>query len=51
MTQQKITDDKVDEIVSKEVITEEDIEFLADWVEQEVQEIKSTSNGEQPNKK
>ena len=43
MTTKKITDDKVDEIASKEVLTEEDVETLADWVLQEIEELDNTS--------
>ena len=50
MTTKKVTDDKVDEIAMKEVLTEEDVETLksfletlADWVLQEFEELDSTS--------
>tara|TARA_Y100001937_G_C7030098_1_gene289696 strand:- start:282 stop:413 length:132 start_codon:yes stop_codon:yes gene_type:complete len=39
MTTKKITDDKVDEIAKKEILTEEDVETLADWVLQEIEEL------------
>lgn len=39
MTTKKIADDKVDEIANKEVLTEEDVEILADWVLQEIEEL------------
>jgi len=43
MTTKKVTDDKVDEIAMEEVLTEEDVETLADWVLQEIEELDSTS--------
>ena len=43
MTTKKIADDKVDEIAMKEVLTEEDVEILADWVEQVIEQVQSTN--------
>lgn len=39
MNKKKITDDRVDEIVGKEVLTEEDVETLTDWVLQEFEDL------------
>lgn len=46
MRKERITDKQVDEIVQKPTQTEEDIEILADWVEQIVDDLDKGSDGQ-----